>query len=1836
MQNTIHNRVLSQPSQRAQSAAYENTYPRQRSPILNPNYRNSLLNQSVDETEILDSNSNSNSEPESESEPESDPGSDSQQEDLLDSLDHDTRSAVFRSNHETPNKDVSKPQENHTKQRLYSAQEPPKIAPPSEPRNKNVTYSFQAAKTPITQGPANSSYNITPSVQGNASNISQTFQFKNQNRSQPQSRYQTQNQNNPQQPRNQRPPTSSYNFSHQIPLPPQSFSFSQSQSQSQFQFQFQAQPPPSLSQPPIQSKQQIQFTNSSHSDDYHGEQPQQPQQRPKPPKGLKRFDGASASRKRVGASIDADMVVTGTRHNYHPSVQSMELIGISAPVSKPPVTSMHIYSTFENGASRQKANTSRTQPQKQQKQPFIALSKSSPQNDSVATNSKTVYIDNQSENDSDTRSVDELFDDENDDVIIVERDTPPSENKETSKNTLGKMSFTRSAKMETDAGENLALEAIQEIEALGLDQFTKKRRNGTNSRGINEAYSYSVNSVFPTMDKGHDQDSPKKTGSGSIRENITKMTEISKTLTPTKKEHDYDRDRPYQLITQDRSQHNVSSSVDKLPSLDVDQKELVSKPSKSSKSRTKSDSIIYGPVLFSPSSITTAEVSRTIKPKLKSLKSGDFTLVPSSSSSSSFPSSRVSPSGTSRPPSIKNLPKLQSKSETHLKLPTPTPSAPSSTALVLSKRIPSITKFKTEQSDELEANEPIPEDVSALKLLNVLKGSLPASVSFVFDSANFKAPLNNQKVKKPSIPITESLEPVLDDTNIDTPSPEMSHYLSRSGFTKLSAGNHFTDSVLNSLSQYPQNYIEIPQTQNEFYAKTIPKHHTLVNDEHSYNLYQQSDYSSSSRIYYGDSSDDEEQRISFDEVHHIESLASSDSVFPGFNRNIVVEYDMDGQDLEFLKIINEKRQRELIEKTEDNIDKEKKEQAEKVVISEFEFETAMTLLEVASFNFERRIPPKFSRELDQLASTTSKESLEDHFSLLKSLNGDDFYLDHIANDEFDFISDSEDDGYTDEEWYEGKDGMCSVCTRVDFDDTNQIIYCDGCDTCVHQACYGVQSIPQGQWLCDRCEEKFQRKWKKREELQYAMLENNRANKSETEQVAMTKDFVKDNEIGCLFCPNKGGPFKKTEDGRWAHLSCALWIPAVDIGDRALMEPIIGVENIDNERYDLVCVICKNKVNNHLPSPSQGSTDEKTHGNSANKPTSVCIQCASPKCCRSYHVTCAIRAGFAMELTPLDPSIKLEHSDLPHHSDETLSNRISASASQEGTATRSSSFENGISSEDYTVAKNVKFGKKVISSASKNFVAISYCDRHCPAGFDCKESFRNAMSYYENRASMLASRGGQLIQPDTKEAVPNSALDGLDQNSKLHFSTTLKEDTDTSQDGPETEIGEQQEYEDVLFLRKLHILKNRWKSIRGTPLVPHCVVNHVVMGLKQFNIAKCSRFIEELARYWILKKEHRRGAYLLPRLIDARPETSHILSSFSSNIESTRSRELNYAVGLNDSLIDLSSYNFTSSVLNIDTALRGIKDTELLLQIYNEKYEVLDYWSYIADGVVSAQKRKLDDVNDFIQTWNHFLGCIFSNVIDPAWQWLVKANSKHHYLGYLGSEEILNLSSPSGNSDLDFVEDGIRNTPDLKLVVGAFGAIQEKVDSRCYTSIKEVEVEFAKAVNNYSFVIDSLQDSTLHHMHLGHPFDPSDELEDLFTERNSDDFLRRNQDLYLLKTKCLNSRIKFMAKTKLLMESVFSCALDEEQKLWSDNLQSLARFKPSHRNQSKSFPTNNFGFSAAVESTQLSLPASMSSARPARKKRRLGDYNSNLVIHELMSKVDKRDEKKSATPSSFDV
>lgn len=241
-------------------------------------------------------------------------------------------------------------------------------------------------------------------------------------------------------------------------------------------------------------------------------------------------------------------------------------------------------------------------------------------------------------------------------------------------------------------------------------------------------------------------------------------------------------------------------------------------------------------------------------------------------------------------------------------------------------------------------------------------------------------------------------------------------------------------------------------------------------------------------------------------------------------KKIHVEYDMDEQDYFYLEYRN-------------NL------QSNSIKLSAEVFEIMITILENEWDKLEL-----------QMNSINSCDDENDNFLTLDGGSNNQKY--------------GNDDGIVDGPSFEQK---CAICNDSDCENSNAIVFCDGCDIAVHQECYGIAFIPEGQWLCRKC-----------------MINKNR-------------------QVGCVFCPSTTGAFKQLDNSLWSHVICALWINELYFANPIYMEPIEGIDLIPKSRWKLSCYICKQKVG-------------------------ACIQCSNKNCFLAYHVTCAKRAGLYMHFT----------------------------------------------------------------------------------------------------------------------------------------------------------------------------------------------------------------------------------------------------------------------------------------------------------------------------------------------------------------------------------------------------------------------------------------------------------------------------------------------------------------------------------------------------------------------------------------------------------------------------
>ncbi|WEW58832.1 hypothetical protein PRK78_004300 [Emydomyces testavorans] len=242
-----------------------------------------------------------------------------------------------------------------------------------------------------------------------------------------------------------------------------------------------------------------------------------------------------------------------------------------------------------------------------------------------------------------------------------------------------------------------------------------------------------------------------------------------------------------------------------------------------------------------------------------------------------------------------------------------------------------------------------------------------------------------------------------------------------------------------------------------------------------------------------------------------------------------VEYDMDEQDAKWLETYNAQRKIDQFEPIRPAI-----------------FEITMTKIEKEWHALEKRIPKP---------NPKPPQTQRPRSSSAAAVNGE-----HAGSGE-------------------EQDSKCAVCDDGDCENSNAIVFCDGCDLAVHQECYGVPYIPEGQWLCRKCQ------------------------------------LIGRGSPSCIFCPNTEGAFKQTNTSKWSHLLCSVWIPEVSIGNPSLMEPVLDVEKVPRSRWKLTCYICRQKMG-------------------------ACIQCSNKNCFAAFHVTCGRRARLylKMKLTPGVPAI----------------------------------------------------------------------------------------------------------------------------------------------------------------------------------------------------------------------------------------------------------------------------------------------------------------------------------------------------------------------------------------------------------------------------------------------------------------------------------------------------------------------------------------------------------------------------------------------------------------------
>jgi hypothetical protein len=158
------------------------------------------------------------------------------------------------------------------------------------------------------------------------------------------------------------------------------------------------------------------------------------------------------------------------------------------------------------------------------------------------------------------------------------------------------------------------------------------------------------------------------------------------------------------------------------------------------------------------------------------------------------------------------------------------------------------------------------------------------------------------------------------------------------------------------------------------------------------------------------------------------------------------------------------------------------------------------------------------------------------------------------------------------------DSDCCVCFFTNTEDTNPIVFCDSCNVAVHQECYGIPEIPEGDYFCDLC-----------------------TFKNKNGKTTFNKE--------CILCKNSKGAMKKYDKSgdNWVHVTCVLISQFLSFKNYSTLDSILDTHLNKNSKEK--CEICK-KEGGEL----------------------FTFSCESKKIAKAYyHFMCAYLEGYEMQI-----------------------------------------------------------------------------------------------------------------------------------------------------------------------------------------------------------------------------------------------------------------------------------------------------------------------------------------------------------------------------------------------------------------------------------------------------------------------------------------------------------------------------------------------------------------------------------------------------------------------------
>lgn len=244
---------------------------------------------------------------------------------------------------------------------------------------------------------------------------------------------------------------------------------------------------------------------------------------------------------------------------------------------------------------------------------------------------------------------------------------------------------------------------------------------------------------------------------------------------------------------------------------------------------------------------------------------------------------------------------------------------------------------------------------------------------------------------------------------------------------------------------------------------------------------------------------------------------------------------------------------------------------------------------------------------------------------------------------------------------------------------------------------------------------------------------------------------------CVLCPNKGGAMKSARSGqKWAHVSCALWIPEVSIGSVDRMEPITKISSIPQSRWALICVLCRERVG-------------------------ACIQCSVKPCKTAYHVTCAFQHGLEMRAIIEDENaedgVKLKSYCLKHSVNKNNSKK------KEKSLTHNNAGGSGTEEDDTTKRKkrkdmtteerNMARAKRLQEIEAEFDKHVSIKDINCTILEVDQEAINYVYNYWVLKRKAACNR--PLLPPKSEDADMIAHKQEQADNEKMKMFVHLRQD-----------------------------------------------------------------------------------------------------------------------------------------------------------------------------------------------------------------------------------------------------------------------------------------------------------------------------------------------------------------------------------------------------------------------------------------------------------------------------